>query len=105
MTAVLIDGTGEGQPSRVQVTFILTDRHPVSIRYADPAPFRGFAETCDRGSLRLASPDAILVALHVLRLLEPPDADCWSRLMLMKMEANESSVFLSLWSPRARHII
>src|SRR5829696_10258420 len=40
MTAVIINGVAEGRPSRTQVTFVLTQTHLVSVRYADPVPFR-----------------------------------------------------------------
>ena len=43
MTAVVINGVAEGRPSRTQVTFVLTRKHLVSVRYADPVPFRTFA--------------------------------------------------------------
>ena len=43
MTAVVVDGAAEGRPRRAQVTFLLTARHLVTVRYADPMPFRTFA--------------------------------------------------------------
>ena len=63
LTAVLIDGTREGRPARVQVTFISTKAFLVSVRYADPPPFRALDSTCDRQGLSLASADDVLAAL------------------------------------------
>jgi magnesium transporter len=42
MTAVIIDGVSEGRPSRAQATFVLSPEHLVTVRYADPMPFRTF---------------------------------------------------------------
>jgi magnesium transporter len=63
MTAVVINGVAEGRPSRTQVTFVLTKTHLVSVRYADPLPFRTFDAKCQRQADVLTSSDRILVSL------------------------------------------
>lgn len=63
MTAVVINGVAEGRPSRTQVTFVLTKKHLVSVRYADPLPFRTFEATSQRQAEALTSSDRILVLL------------------------------------------
>lgn len=44
MTAVLIEARRQVQPARTQVTFVLTRHCLVTVRYADPMPFRTFEE-------------------------------------------------------------
>jgi magnesium transporter len=63
MTAVVINGVAEGKPSRTQVTFVLTKAHLVSVRYADPVPFRTFASKIQRQPDSLTTSDRILVSL------------------------------------------
>jgi magnesium transporter len=63
MTAVVINGVAEGHPSRTQVTFVLTKTHLVSVRYADPVPFRTFAAKCQRQPNGLTTSDRIMVGL------------------------------------------
>ena len=63
MTAVVIDGAGEGRPARAQVTFVLTQAHLVSVRYADPVPFRTFEAKCQRQPELHTSSDRILASL------------------------------------------
>ena len=63
MTAVIINGVAEGRPSRAQVTFVLTRTHLVSVRYADPVPFRTFAAKCQRQPEAHTTSDGILASL------------------------------------------
>jgi magnesium transporter len=63
MTAVVSNGVAEGRPSRTQVTFVLTKEHLVSVRYADPVPFRTFEAKCQRQPELHTSSDRILVSL------------------------------------------
>src|SRR5215210_3040201 len=63
MTAVVINGAAEGRPSRTQVTFVLTPTHLVSVRYADPVPFRTFEAKCQRQPELHTSSDRIFVSL------------------------------------------
>src|SRR5918995_6291354 len=63
MTAVVINGAAEGRPSRTQVTFVLTPTHLVSVRYADPVPFRTFGAKSQRQPEAHTSSDRILVSL------------------------------------------
>ncbi len=63
MTAVVVNGVAEGRPSRTQVTFVLSQTHLVSLRYADPVPFRTFEAKCQRLPDQHTSADRILVSL------------------------------------------
>jgi magnesium transporter len=63
VTAVVINGVVEGRPSRTQVTFVLTPTHLVSVRYADPVPFRAFEAKCQRQPEAHASSDRIFISL------------------------------------------
>ncbi len=63
MTAVVIHGVAEHRPARTQVTFVLTPGHLVSVRYADPVPFRLFEQKRQRQPEAYVSADRILVAL------------------------------------------
>lgn len=63
MTAVVITGVAEGRPARTQVTFVLTRTHLVSLRYADPVPFRTFEAKAQRQPELHTSSDRILVSL------------------------------------------
>jgi magnesium transporter len=63
MTAVVINGVAEGRPSRTQVTFVLTPTHLVSVRYANPVPFRMFEAKCQRQPGGLTASDRVMVAL------------------------------------------
>ncbi len=42
MTATLIEGAAATRPSRTQATFVLTEQRLITVRYADPSPFRAF---------------------------------------------------------------
>ncbi len=63
MTAVVINGVAVERPSRVQITFVLTPTHLVSLRYADPAPFRTFASKCQRQPEAHTSSDRIFISM------------------------------------------
>lgn len=62
LTTVLIEGFGEHRPARTQVTFVLTAGHLVTVRYADPVPFRTGASKLQRQS-EPRSAQAILTLL------------------------------------------
>jgi magnesium transporter len=49
MTAVVVTGVSEHRrPATAEVTFVLTPKTLVTVRYADPLPFRTFAAKCRR---------------------------------------------------------
>lgn len=48
MTAVVVTGVSERRPATAEVTFVLTAKTLVTVRYADPLPFRTFAAKCRR---------------------------------------------------------
>lgn len=81
MTATVVAGAGEGRPISASVTFVLTPVVLVTVRYADPLPFRAFEAQCARhpelgdgaGRLFLALVGSIVD--RVARLLEATEAD------------------------------
>lgn len=65
MTMSVLYGVHGRKPSTDPISFILTDRHLVTVRYVDPAPFIAFADHC------LADESVVKDPLLVLtRLLE-----------------------------------
>jgi magnesium transporter len=49
MTALVVTGVSEHRrPATAEVTFVLTPKMLVTVRYADPLPFRTFAAKCKR---------------------------------------------------------
>jgi magnesium transporter len=89
MTAVVIKGVAEGIPGRAPVTFVLTDKHLVSVRYADPLPFRTFEAKCQRQPEAHTTADAVLVSL--LDSIVERAADV---LEMVQAELNEVSIKL-----------
>jgi len=48
MTATVVAGADRRRPVAANVTFVLTPRCLVTVRYADPLPFRAFLTHCER---------------------------------------------------------
>lgn len=44
MTGSILTGFAEGAPEIIPVTFVLTSKRLISVRYADPRPFKSFTE-------------------------------------------------------------
>ncbi|BBK33122.1 magnesium/cobalt transporter [Allostella humosa] len=63
MTAVVVNGVAQDRPERSEVTFLLTADHLVTVRYADPMPFRTFDTRLARHPEQNQSAPAILVSL------------------------------------------
>jgi magnesium transporter len=63
MTAVVTHGAAEDRPQAAQVTFVLTKSVLVTVRYADPVPFRMFAAKCQRPQEVYKSAADVFVAL------------------------------------------
>ncbi len=63
LTATMVDGAADDRPQRATLTFVLTPAHLVTVRYADPVPFRLFAAKCQRHPEQHGSSSAILVSL------------------------------------------
>jgi magnesium transporter len=81
MTATVVAGAGERRPVAASVTFVLTPRVLVTVRYADPLPFRAFQAHCARhpeladGSGRLFLSLVGSVVERVARLLEKTETE------------------------------
>ncbi|MGF7158401.1 magnesium transporter [Rhodoligotrophos appendicifer] len=63
MVASIVTGISERRPVISEVTFVLTREHLVTVRYADPLPFRTFDSKCKREPLAHTSSDAIFASL------------------------------------------
>lgn len=64
MTAAVVAGVSEGRrPIAADVTFLLTARLLVTVRDADPLPFRAFAQKCAREPDVRERPETIFLAL------------------------------------------
>ncbi len=101
MTAVVINGVAEGRPSRTQVTFVLTKTHLVSVRYADPVPFRSFMTRSQRQPEAHTTSDSLLASL--LESIVERAADV---LEMVAADLNEVStrLFVEDRSPQRRKI-
>ncbi len=63
MTAVVVTGVSERRPATAEVTFVLTPKTLATIRYADPLPFRAFAEKCRRSPEAHDSSELVFLSL------------------------------------------
>jgi magnesium transporter len=63
MTADIITGISERRPAIAEVTFVLTRKHLVTVRYADPLPFRTFAARCERQPEAHTTSDLVFASL------------------------------------------
>ena len=82
MTAVVVTGVSERRrPSAAEVTFVLTPRSLVTVRYADPLPFRTFAAKCRRDPGAHDTSDLVFLSLvenivnRLADVLEATDAE------------------------------
>jgi magnesium transporter len=81
MTATLPTGADTNDPVNEPITFILTGHRLVTVRYADPMPFRVFAAMAQRPGASFSSGEAILSGLldaaidRLADLLERVQAD------------------------------
>jgi magnesium transporter len=63
MTAPVVWRAELREPVNTPVTFILTERHLVTVRYADPQPFRTFVARCAKQPDKASSSESAFVAL------------------------------------------
>ncbi|CAA9269547.1 MAG: Magnesium and cobalt transport protein CorA [uncultured Acetobacteraceae bacterium] len=63
MTATVVAGASERRPAAAQVTFVLTREMLVTVRYADPLPFRDFEARCSRRPVARSTADQVFLAL------------------------------------------
>lgn len=63
MTGVILSGLSTKRPTRSEVSFVLTRDHLVTIRYADPLPFKTFAQKCSRKPEDHLASDLLFVSL------------------------------------------
>ena len=63
LTGVIITGIAEHRPRRTEVSFVLTPEHLVTVRYADPLPFKLFEQKCARQPEEHNSADRLFISL------------------------------------------
>lgn len=63
MTATILAKSDTPQPEATVVTFILVGEVLVTLRYAEPAPFRTFTSRCQRQQFLRSSGEAVLMGL------------------------------------------
>jgi magnesium transporter len=63
MTATVLAGLDENDPISTPISFVLTNQHLVTVRYADPKPIRGFADSLTRHPEQLGTAMETLVRL------------------------------------------
>ena len=63
LTATVLAGLATDDPISTPISFVLTDRHLITVRYADPKPFRLFIDHVARQTELLASSTTTLVRL------------------------------------------
>lgn len=63
MTMSVLYGVVEGHPSSDPISFILTDRHLVTVRYVDPKPFIAFADQAYSEREEIDDPMKVLLRL------------------------------------------
>lgn len=62
LTANFLYGVDEGEYGSTAITFVLAERHLVTVRYATPKAFAVFAARVLRAPALLASPDGVMLA-------------------------------------------
>lgn len=63
MTLSVLYGIEEGSPASDPISFILTDKHLVTLRYVDPKPFVAFAEQAYADPKQVAAPLKALIRI------------------------------------------
>jgi len=63
MTALVVWRADTHQPANTPVTFIVTPRHLITVRYADPLPFKNFLVRCSKQPRTVGSSDTAFVSL------------------------------------------
>jgi magnesium transporter len=63
MTAIIVSGASKRRPVKSEITFVLTPKHLITIRYADPLAIQTFAQKCSRQPQAHSSSDLLFVSL------------------------------------------
>ena len=63
MTAVVISGISQKRPARAQVTFVVTQKHLITVRYAELLPFATFQQKCSRHPEAHTTSDLLFASL------------------------------------------
>jgi len=63
MTVSLLSGTDTEAPTVAPVTFVLSGRRLLTVRYSEPKPFRSFPQRAEKAATGCSGGDSILLAL------------------------------------------
>lgn len=63
MTAVVVSGISQKNPARAEVSFVITPKHLVTVRYADLLPFKTFQQKCSRHPEAHVTSDQLFASL------------------------------------------
>jgi len=96
MTASIVSRAETEEPANTPVTFIVTPRHLITVRYADPLPFRTFIARCAKQPRPVLASDSAFVAL--LESVVDRAAD-----LLERIGGDLDAVSASTFRPPQRH--
>ncbi|CAN0314619.1 unnamed protein product, partial [Phaeothamnion confervicola] len=80
MTANILYAVDSPEPQGTAITFILTDKHLITVRYAEPRAMRLFLTRANQGDTSCDSPTSIMIGL--LEAIIDREADLIERLQL-----------------------
>jgi magnesium transporter len=63
MTALVLANSDTDQPTTAVITFVLSQEKLITVRFADPQPFRTFEGRCQRGTVLARRPETLLLGL------------------------------------------
>lgn len=63
MTAIIVSGISAKKPVKSEITFVVTRRHLVTIRYADPLAIKTFQQKCQRSPDAHSTSDLVFISL------------------------------------------
>jgi magnesium transporter len=63
MTAIIVSGVSAKKPVKSEITFVVTRKQLVTIRYADPLAIKTFAQKCQRQPQAHSTSDLVFISL------------------------------------------
>ena len=99
MTATILYAVDSPEPQATQMTFILTDKRLITVRYAEPRAVQMFLSRASKGDVTCDSPVAIMLGL--LESIIDREADLIERLQL-DMERISQTIFDRKGGSRSR---
>jgi magnesium transporter len=95
MTALVVWKADTQEPANTPITFILTQRHLITVRYADPLPFKNFMARCSKQPRTVATSDSAFIGL--LEAIVDRAAD-----LLERIGVELDSISGSIFQPQPR---